>query len=55
MALDLRDIKHVDDETLKLMSGYLRNICKTMNQLQMETPELILTICTLFYFQLEFF
>ena len=37
-----------------MVHGYIRNVCKILNQSQVETPKLILAICALFYIEKEF-
>ena len=49
-TLKLKDIKYVDDLTFKLINGYLRRISNALL-----IPNVIITICTLFYFIKEYF
>ena len=51
-AFSLDKIKDVDDDTLYLTSGYLRNEEKLLN---ITIPEIISVICTLYLYRLEYF
>ena len=55
MALNLQDIKYVDDRTLSLLCGYLRKMAENTDALDFQPPKLIINICTLFYFNKEYF
>ena len=53
MSLDLKDIKYVDSITHLIVYGYIRDTEKILD-LSYDVPELISTICLLFYFQREY-
>ena len=55
MSLRLKDIQYVEEQTVKLISGYLRNISKQQVKDNCIIVDLILYICALFYFEKEYF
>ena len=55
MTVRLSDIKYVDTKSHELVCGYLRNIYDESEREEHITPELVLNICLLFYFQREQF